>query len=79
MPRDADLLLAEATYAAAGPGARRRPHDGGGDRRDGARRPPSRRLVLTHLAAEDRDGSLAAARAFHGATELALPGAVFDF
>jgi hypothetical protein len=37
-----------------------------------------RQLVLTHLAAEDRDGSLAAARAIHGATELALPGAVFE-
>jgi ribonuclease BN (tRNA processing enzyme) len=36
------------------------------------------RLVLTHLSAEDREGSLAAARAIYADTELALPGAVFD-
>jgi len=34
--------------------------------------------VLTHLSAEDREGSLAAARIIHAATELALPGAVFE-
>ena len=37
-----------------------------------------RQLVLTHLAAEDREAALAAAREIFPATDLALPGAVFD-
>ncbi|MDX6551555.1 MAG: hypothetical protein QOH74_43, partial [Gaiellales bacterium] len=36
------------------------------------------RLVLTHLAADDRASSLAAAQTIFANTDLALPGAVFD-
>ena len=75
--RDAHLLLSEATYAVQT------------DAPDGihmtapqaavmARDAGAGRLVLTHLAAEDRETALAAARAIFPATELALPGATFD-
>ena len=76
--RDADLLLAEATYALQAPDPTA-VHMTAAETAGMARDAGARRLVLTHLAAEDRDGSLAAARAIHADTELALPGAVFDF
>ena len=75
--RGADLLLAESTFAllpespdAVHMTARQTAglaHDAGVGR-----------LVLTHLAAEDRESSLAAAQTIFACTDLALPGAVFD-
>jgi ribonuclease BN (tRNA processing enzyme) len=75
--RDADLLLSEATYA-----VRTGPPDGvhmtAAEAAFMAREAAVGRLVLTHLAAEDREASLQAARATFPATDLALPGATFE-
>lgn len=73
----ADLLLAEATFAvqaAAPEGVHMTARQTAGVGRDAA----VGRLVLTHLAAEDRAASLEVARAIFEATELALPGATFE-
>ena len=75
--RDADLLLAEATFAvqAEEPDAI---HMTARQTAGLARDAGVSRLVLTHLAAEDREAALAAAREIFPATELALPGTAFD-
>jgi ribonuclease BN (tRNA processing enzyme) len=75
--RGADLLLAEATSALqeSDPAG---VHMTAAETASLARDAGVGQLVLTHLAAEDREGSLAAARAIHPLTELALPAAVFD-
>jgi len=75
--RAADLLLAEATYALQAPDPTAI-HMTAAEAAGVARDAGVRQLVLTHLSAEDREGSLAAAREIHAATELALPNAVFD-
>jgi ribonuclease BN (tRNA processing enzyme) len=75
--RGADLLLGEAGAGLLPPdptGVHRTATETAGLARDAG----VDRLVLTHLSAEDREGSLAAARTIHAATELALPGAVFE-
>jgi ribonuclease BN (tRNA processing enzyme) len=75
--RGADLLLSEATYA-----VRTGPPDGvhmtAAEAAFMAGEAAVGRLVLTHLAAEDREASLQAARATFPATDLALPGATFE-
>jgi ribonuclease BN (tRNA processing enzyme) len=75
--RGADLLLAEATYALQDPDPEAI-HMTAAETASVARDGGVGRLVLTHLAAEDREGSLAAARQIHADTELALPNAVFE-
>ncbi len=75
--RGADLLLSEATYALQEPDPEAI-HMTAAEAASVARDGGVGRLVLTHLSAEDRDGSLAAARAIHADTELALPNAVFE-
>jgi len=75
--RGADLLLAEATFALLPPapeGVHMTASQTAGLTRDAG----VGRLVLTHLAAEDREGSLETARMIFPATELALPGATFE-
>ena len=74
-----DLLLAEATHLdASEDGADGRMHLTAGEAAAAAAAAGATRLVLTHLAAERRDESLQRARAVFTATELALPGAVFE-
>jgi ribonuclease BN (tRNA processing enzyme) len=75
--RGADLLLAEATFAlqAETPDA---VHMTARQTAGVARDAEVGRLVLTHLAAEDRESSLAAAQTIFANTDLALPGAVFE-
>ena len=75
--RDADLLLSEATYAVQ-TGAPDGVHMTAAEAAFMATEAAVGRLVLTHLAAEDREAALQAARAAFPATDLALPGAVFD-
>ncbi len=75
--RGADLLLSEATYAVQ-TGAPDGIHMTAPQAAAMARDAAAGRLVLTHLAAEDREVSLAAARTTFPATDLALPGATFD-
>ncbi len=75
--RGADLLLAEATFAVQ-PEEPDAVHMTARQTAGVARDAEVGRLVLTHLAAEDREASLAAARAVFEHTDLALPGATFE-
>jgi ribonuclease BN (tRNA processing enzyme) len=75
--RDAQLLLAEATFAARTDAAAGM-HMTASQAASLAVDAGVSKLVLTHLAAEDRETALAAARTVFEATELALPGATFE-
>jgi ribonuclease BN (tRNA processing enzyme) len=75
--RGADLLLAEATFAVQ-PESPDATHMTARQTAGLGRDAAVGRLLLTHLAAEDREAALDAARAVFEATELALPGATFD-
>jgi ribonuclease BN (tRNA processing enzyme) len=75
--RGVDLLLAEATFALQ-PETPDAVHMTARQTAALARDAGVGRLVLTHLASEDRESSLAAAQTIFEHTDLALPGATFE-
>ncbi|WP_067174137.1 MBL fold metallo-hydrolase [Microtetraspora niveoalba] len=80
LAREADVLLCEASFV-EGPGERPDIHLTGRQAAEHAARAEARTLVLTHLVPwydPERVLGDAAAGGFHGRTELARSGAVYD-
>ncbi len=75
--RGADLFLCEATIVEGGDVPERRIHLTATEAATTAREAMVGELVLTHIAAAQRDARLAEARAIFGATRLALPGETY--